>query len=1121
VQADIKAQQKELALASQPVIEAKPIVYSDAYEKVKSESLASSQLILDSLKGEDLKLQNKQILVWNRAIDAESQLQKNAILKYKLPEEKNKGQVLLNDLKVQKQSNTNLLAANTRRQKELNPPIAATVPNNPSVSNSTEANVIAYTPNFEAAKTKYDSILIKDVNGLDADKMSAQKTIRSAYNTAIDKEIASKSSTLNKTTKANDKAKLTILVSDLKAQKKENNQIIASINAKQKAETLAANPTVSAANPKPSVANTSVTTSKKITGPLPAIAADEVVSDSSAAGDYVATQLKTKSVWNNAIPELVKGYYTEVTDEAIYFSIFTEDIKRLDKLNTEIKTLQIQNSKLPVAKRNALQTQIESKQSTIAVLKLDIAKNIKSINRLAFSRNKSKVKTQLDSFVGSTETRELAYQLVTYSDKRFEEATQLRDSANKVEVLSQKLILIKRAEQKEKQGLEALVSAITLTKPLLTKPIDTVTITTVQPIVKTAITEPIAVIPNKGYNSISSIEAAPEIKTINVDTINPQRIVEIKKTVEYKSFANLKSDAKKLETSTQTLETKVSNIKSVITRNENIIRTLSTQANSEKSIQDYEKTNQLFLKQIDSINEITYNTRAAAEAKHLEADLMLYNLEADKASEIVAISGFKPITQNEEVSKVDLVANTASDNSAKVRSDKLMLELDSIRTATNKKERVSKPKTNLVTLPFGNEEAAYASNQVDFNGAGYSDANPIPIDPPLPEGLIFKVQIGSFKTRPNAAAFGKITPITGETTPNGYTRYTAGTFDQFGSANGAKRDLSSRGFKDAYVVAYYNGKRISLDSARKIKGTEPVVVSDPIVKIVPIKTKKPDYEVPVQKGIQTNAIEIQEGLTYTVQIGAYSRIVTKKDLFNLDPIYTEKRSNTLYSYTTGLYKTLNEAIERKNFAVSVGVRDAFVRAFRDGKRISLEVARQIELGGSEKVDANNIEVLKKDTTVPETNTPSISPSSTEANDPSSFVKAPKANIVLYDDSTFTIVQFENGVQSYPIPDAENGVKLDDNGVCFRVQVGVFQGEIPEENRTAFMAIKNWPIRGFRFSNGLTKYNVGNFTNPVSANILKQEVLAAGVQDAFVIAYHDNKRISVADAMRILENGGKR
>ncbi len=1109
----IKAQQKELTLANQPIVEAKPIVYSDAYEKVKSESQLSSQQQLDSLAMDDLKLQNKQILVWNRAIDTESQLQKNAILKYKLMDEKNRGQALINDLKVQKQSNTNLLAANARRQKELVPAVAAVVPNNSSVSNTANEKSFVYTPTFTAAKTKYDSVLIRDANSLDANQRTTQKATLNAYNSAIDKEITNKTNTIAKTTRVEDKAKLNTLVNALRAQKKDNIQMIASINAKQKEETLAANPVVPIINP-----NIATTATKKAVGPLPALALDEVVTDSTPAGDYVAAQLKSKSVWNNAIPELVKGYYSEVSDETIYFSIFTEDVKRLDKLNSEIKALELQKTKLPVAKRAEVQTQIETKQNAIQVLNLDIAKNIQNINRLAFLRNKTKVKTQLDSFVGSTETRELAYQLVSYSDKRFEAAAQLRDSASKMEAPNQKKVILKRAEQKEKQGLEALVSAISLTKPLITAPIDTAV---VLPIVKATNTEPI---PNKGYNSISSIGTAPVIKVMNADTINPQRLAEIKKTMAYKSFANLKIDAKKLETSTRNLETKVSNLKSVILRNENIIKTLETQANSEKSRQGYEKTNQLFLKQIDSINEITYNTRAAAEAKHLEADLMLYNLEESKASEIVAISGYKPIVQNEEgqsLTKVDAPDNSVSNTIAKQKSDKLMLELDSIRAATNKKPIATQPKTNVVTLPFGNEVAVYANNQVDFNGSGYTEANPIPIDQPLPEGLIFKVQIGSFKTRPNAAAFGKITPISGESTPNGYTRYTAGTFDQFGSANGAKRDLSSRGFKDAYVVAYYNGKRISLDSARKIKGTAPVEVTEPIVSNDPIRVKKPDYSVPVQKGIQTNAIEEQEGLTYTVQIGAYSRIVTKKDLFNLDPIYTEKRSNTLYSYTTGLYKTLNEAIERKNFAVSVGVQDAFVRAFKDGKRISLEVARQIELGGTEKVNIEKRETINKDSSSKVASAPIVSPPITETIDPSGIVKAPKANIILYDDSAFTIVNFENGIQAYPIPDSENGVKLDDNGVCFRVQVGVFQGEIPEENKTAFLAIKNWPIRGFRFSNGLTKYNVGNFTNPVSANILKQDVLAAGVQDAFVIAYYDNKRISVADAMKILENGGKR
>jgi hypothetical protein len=474
--------------------------------------------------------------------------------------------------------------------------------------------------------------------------------------------------------------------------------------------------------------------------------------------------LKTKSIWNTAIPELVKDYYAEVSDEKIYFSIFTEDIKRLDNLNKEIKTLEQQKRKSPAAKQAAIQAQIETKLTTKQVLNQDIAKNIKSLNRLAFSRNKSKVKTQLDSFAGSSETRDLAYQLVGYADKRFEEANQLRDSANKVAEVNQKSELVKRAERKEKQALEGIVSAITMTKPFITKTTDTAA---VQPLAKIETPLPVNASSNKGYNSISSIGEAPVIKATNLDTMNPQRVSEIKKTIEFKSFANLKSDAKKLEASLKILEAKINNLQSLISRNETIIQSFATKPNSEKSVKDYEKTNQLFLKQIDSINEINYNTRAAAEAKHLEADLMLYNLDEVKASEIIAVSGFKPITQNSEVpslTKTDLAQNNANDRLAKERSDKLMLELDSIRAATNNKTTATRKQKAevVVVLPFGNEEAAYATNQVDFNGAGYSEANPIPIDPPLPDGLIFKVQIGSFKTRPNASAFGKITPIAGE-----------------------------------------------------------------------------------------------------------------------------------------------------------------------------------------------------------------------------------------------------------------------------------------------------------------------------------------------------------------------
>ena len=50
-----------------------------------------------------------------------------------------------------------------------------------------------------------------------------------------------------------------------------------------------------------------------------------------------------------------------------------------------------------------------------------------------------------------------------------------------------------------------------------------------------------------------------------------------------------------------------------------------------------------------------------------------------------------------------------------------------------------------------------------------------------------------------------------QTTPNGYIRYMAGNFEQYESANAVKNDLKNLGYSDAFVVAYYNGKRINLN----------------------------------------------------------------------------------------------------------------------------------------------------------------------------------------------------------------------------------------------------------------------------------------------------------------------
>ena len=110
----------------------------------------------------------------------------------------------------------------------------------------------------------------------------------------------------------------------------------------------------------------------------------------------------------------------------------------------------------------------------------------------------------------------------------------------------------------------------------------------------------------------------------------------------------------------------------------------------------------------------------------------------------------------------------------------------------------------------------------------YNEEKPIPLNPRLPEGLVFKVQIGAFRNPIPQDLFSGFAPIMGESTDFGVTRYTAGVFDSESVATNARdeiRNISTQ-YSDAFVVAYYNGSRVSMDEARAlIGGSGPAVAS--------------------------------------------------------------------------------------------------------------------------------------------------------------------------------------------------------------------------------------------------------------------------------------------------------
>ncbi|MBT3646656.1 MAG: hypothetical protein HN542_00265 [Flavobacteriales bacterium] len=222
------------------------------------------------------------------------------------------------------------------------------------------------------------------------------------------------------------------------------------------------------------------------------------------------------------------------------------------------------------------------------------------------------------------------------------------------------------------------------------------------------------------------------------------------------------------------------------------------------------------------------------------------------------------------------------------------------------------------------------------NSSSYSESNPIPIDPPKPPGVIYKVQIGAFKREIPQDAFPGIVPIEGESTNFGFTRYTAGEFKAFGSADNAKIRIRSAGYSDAFVVAYRDGVRISVSQARGGAGS--VASSGSGTGTGRVSSSGSSL---VQQGSTsiTNVSEIA-GMFYTVQVGVYSRPVRPNEIYNISPLNQENLSNGTYRYTTGVFDNEGTATRARDEVRSLGISDAFVTAYRSGQRITMNEARE-------------------------------------------------------------------------------------------------------------------------------------------------------------------------------------
>jgi hypothetical protein len=90
------------------------------------------------------------------------------------------------------------------------------------------------------------------------------------------------------------------------------------------------------------------------------------------------------------------------------------------------------------------------------------------------------------------------------------------------------------------------------------------------------------------------------------------------------------------------------------------------------------------------------------------------------------------------------------------------------------------------------------------------------------DGLFFTVQVGVYSKPVAASLLQNVNPLNSELTETNKIRYTSGQFNNMNDAVAKRDEVRKAGIADAFVTAYYNGKRITLSEADlllKEKGT--------------------------------------------------------------------------------------------------------------------------------------------------------------------------------------------------------------------------------------------------------------------------------------------------------------
>lgn len=147
----------------------------------------------------------------------------------------------------------------------------------------------------------------------------------------------------------------------------------------------------------------------------------------------------------------------------------------------------------------------------------------------------------------------------------------------------------------------------------------------------------------------------------------------------------------------------------------------------------------------------------------------------------------------------------------------------------------------ITTTPTLNTNAIKAEGLQLLDPSPYTSEDDVPRDIVQPSGVIYRLQLGAYSNPIDPSLFQGMYPIIAETLQGGKIRkYYAGAFHLKAQAEYGKQITTKCGFPDAFIVAWYDGRKVSLARAASVENLKETdynqsYESKSIIKNVPLE----------------------------------------------------------------------------------------------------------------------------------------------------------------------------------------------------------------------------------------------------------------------------------------------